>query len=224
MAQIFGSHSKNDKEIIHFFLEAFAGTRVKPVFEEFEAEPPTGVSAEKIKRDIDVSNAVFVILSKNIESLKHTRDWINWECGVARNKPIWVFEPLATLGSVSVVVPSFSHHAVFDVSDEWRRYLREIIDSFDDSHVLKTLSLTTSAGALMNEKDRGTGAMVGAGLGLLGLILYGMNRRAFGAQIQCFKCHSIYRVHRFGPSRCAVCNTALIIQEPQLQTLGAPAI
>jgi hypothetical protein len=224
MAQIFGSHSKNDKEMIHFFLEAFAGTRVKPVFEEFEAELPTGVNAQKITRDIDASNAVFVILSKNVESLKHTRDWINWECGVARNKPIWVFEPAATLGSVSVVVPSFAHHAVFDISDEWRKYLREIIDSFDDSHVLKTLSATASAGALLNERDRGTGALVGAGLGLLGLLLYSMNRQAFGVQVQCFKCHSIYRVHRFGQSRCAVCNTALIIQAPVTQALVAPAI
>jgi len=221
MAQIFISHSKKDEDIIGLFLRAFAGTKVKPLLEEFEAEPPTGVNATKIKQDIDTSNAVFVLLSTHVESLRHTRDWINWECGVARNKPIWVFEPASTLGKVSVAVPSFSHYALFDVSEDWREYLRRIIDSLDDSHVLPTLSATASAGALLHETDRGTGAVVGAGLGLLGLVLYGMARPAFGVPIQCFKCHANYRIHRYGLSRCAVCNTALLIQEPQPQALAA---
>ncbi len=223
MAQIFVSHSKTDKEIIHFFLEAFAGTKVKPHLEELEAELPTGVNAEKIKNDIDTSHAIFVLLSKNVESLKHTRDWINWECGVARNKPIWVFEPADSLRSIGVIVPSFNHHAVFEMSEEWRKYLRDIIDSFDDSHVLPTLALTAGAGALLNEDNPGAGAMVCAGIGLAGLIIRGWTRRSFGVDVQCCKCHSNYKVHRYGQTRCAVCNTPLIIQEPQTQELSASA-
>jgi len=83
MAQIFVSHSSRDENIINLFLKAFSGTKVKPVLEEFEGEPPAGVIAEKIKRHIDASHAVFVLLSVHVESIKHTRDWINWECGVA---------------------------------------------------------------------------------------------------------------------------------------------
>ena len=77
MAQIFISHSKQDKDIIHFFLEAFAGTKVKPHLEELEKELPTGVNAKKIQGDIQDSNAIFVLLSENVENLKHTRDWVN---------------------------------------------------------------------------------------------------------------------------------------------------
>jgi hypothetical protein len=55
-----------DKEIIDFFLRSFAGTKVKPHFEEFEKPVPTGVTADKIARDIQASNAVFVLLSENV--------------------------------------------------------------------------------------------------------------------------------------------------------------
>lgn len=171
MAQIFISHSKNDKEIIHFLLEAFAGTKVKPHLEELEKEVPSGVTAQKIEKDIQVSNAVFVLLSENVEHLKHTRDWVTWECGAAMNKPIWVFEPYESLGRISIVVPRFNHYALFQLTDEWRKYLREIIESYDDSHVLPTLSLSTGGGAFLNEKDRWTGGAIGFGIGLGTLLL-----------------------------------------------------
>ena len=48
MATIFVSHSKSDKDAIHFLLEAFAGTKVKPVLEEFESGIPIGNAAHKI--------------------------------------------------------------------------------------------------------------------------------------------------------------------------------
>jgi monoamine oxidase len=88
MAHIFASHSQRDKSIIHFFLEAFAGTNVKPHFEELEAAPPGGLGAQKITADIQSANAIFVLLSENVAQLNHTRDWVNWECGTALNKEI----------------------------------------------------------------------------------------------------------------------------------------
>src|SRR5713226_7371025 len=110
MAQVFVSHSRRDTEIIHFFLEAFAGTKVKPHLEELEKEIPSGLTAQKIERDIQSTNAVFVLLSENVEKISHTRDWMNWECGIARNKELWVFEPFESLGKISVVVPHFNHY------------------------------------------------------------------------------------------------------------------
>lgn len=109
MAQIFFSHSKQDKDIVHFFLEAFAGTKVKPHCEEFEAQPPRGIGAEKTAADIQASNAIFVLLSENVEKLHHTRDWVAWECGTALNNDIWVFEPVRSLNRVSVAVPRVTH-------------------------------------------------------------------------------------------------------------------
>jgi hypothetical protein len=85
MAQIFVSHSRRDKDIVHFFLEAFAGNKVKPHLEEFETQPPSGVNAQKIARDIQSSNTLFVLLTETVEGLAHTRDCIGWECGTAAN-------------------------------------------------------------------------------------------------------------------------------------------
>jgi hypothetical protein len=147
MATIFVSHSQKDKPTIHFFLEAFAGTKVKPHFEEFEKESPSGVTADKIEQDIKQSNAVFILLSENVEHLNHTRDWVNWECGVAKNKEIWVFEPYGSLGKISIVIPHFNHYVRFEIREDWRKYLLSVIESYDDSHVFPVLSATTASTA-----------------------------------------------------------------------------
>ncbi len=212
MAQIFISHSQRDKDIVHFFLEAFAGTKVKPHLEEFEKVPPSGVNADKITRDIQASNAVFVLLSENVENLNHTRDWINWECGTAMNKDIWIFEPAASLGRIRVIVPRFNHYVLFDISNEWRDYLRSLIEAYDDSHVLPALSVSTVGGAMLNEKDRVSGAAAGITVGLVGLLLFNMNKPSYGIPVRCPKCFSNYKIHQqSGNFRCAVCNLNLFL-------------
>lgn len=223
MAQIFVSHSQRDTDAIHFFLEAFAGTKVKPHLEEFEKDAPSGVTAQKISRDIQQSNALFVLLSETVESLPHTRDWINWECGTASNKEIWVFEPVESVGKISIVIPRFNHYALFERTPEWRKYLLAIIDSYDDSHVLPTLSATTGGGAMINEEDRGTGAAAGFAIGLVGLLLHNMTKPAFGIPVRCWKCCSNYRVHRYGQFRCAVCNAYSILRPPESASDFEPA-
>lgn len=219
MAQIFLSHSKRDKEIIHFFLEAFAGTKVKPHCEEFEEQPPKGVEAEKITRDIQESNAVFVLLSEHVEKLQHTRDWVTWECGTALNKDVWVFEPVAQ--RLSIVVPRVTHFAPFEQTDEWRNYLRTIIESYDDSHVLPTLSAASGIGAAINAKDRGTGAMAGFGVALGLLLLHNASKPALGVAVSCWKCPANYRIHRLGESRCPVCNASSVVHQPTIAPIQA---
>ena len=214
MAQIFVSHSQRDTDAIHFFLEAFAGTKVKPHLEEFEKEAPTGVTADKIARDIQSSNAVFVLLSETVQSLPHTRDWINWECGTATNKEIWIFEPFDSLGKIRIVIPRFNHFVLFERTPEWRNYLLSIIDSYDDSHVIPTLSAATGGGALLNEQDRGAGAAAGFFVGLGGLLLHRMSKPSLGVPVRCWQCSSNYRVHRYGHFRCAVCNADSVLYQP----------
>ncbi len=197
---------------------------MKPHLEELEKELPTGVSADKIERDIQTSNAVFVLLSENVENLKHTRDWVGWECGTAKNKDIWVFEPSETLGKVRVVVPRFNHYFLLERTDEWRKYLRSIIESYDDSHVIPALSASTAGGALLNEKDRGGGAAVGLVVGLAGLLLHSITKPSYGIDVKCLKCFSNYKIHRYGNFRCAVCNADLVLYPPQVAGYINPAI
>lgn len=140
MAKIFISHSKQDKGIKDFFLEAFAGTNVKPHLEELEKPVPSGVTAVKIEKDIFQSNALFVLLSTNIGELKHTRDWITWECGRASNKHVWVFEPAETIGTIDVVIPKIDHYVVYEQNEVWREEIRSLVDGLDDATDYRIMS------------------------------------------------------------------------------------
>jgi hypothetical protein len=166
MAQIFISHSQKDKNLRDFLSNAFAGTKVKPIFEEFEKIFRGIVTSVHIAKDIENSKAVFVILSQNVQNIPHTRDWVVWETGVAKSRDIWVFEPYSQFGGISIVIPYLRHYVIFDTNDDWLAYIRRIIESYDDSHVLPTLLLTGGIGAALAEKDKIGGAVLGALAGI----------------------------------------------------------
>jgi len=214
MAQIFISHSQRDRKIVDFFLRAFAGTKVKPIFQELEKEPVLGVTEKEITRNIEASNAVFVLLSEQVQSLAHTGYWVAWECGTAKNKDIWIFEPFEAGFRIRVVIPRFNHYVRFGQTEDWRRYLRSVIDSYDNSHVLTTLSAGAGIGAALDEEDRGRGAANGLLVGIGGLLVHSITRPSFGYPVQCLKCHSNFNVHL--PDgvlefRCANCNADWIL-------------
>lgn len=221
MSQIFVSHSRADKDGIDFINKAFASTKVEAKYEEIEAILQGQRNASQISRDIAQSNALFVLLGKEVEELKHTRDWVAWESGVAAggspqtNKDIWVFEPLEESLQLSVVIPHLRHHVSFEITDPWLAYIRSIVSSYDDSHVLPAAIAGAGIGAGFAS---GPGAVVG---GLAALIL-AANRQSkpTGLLIQCPKCRSNYSIHR-DPARnvmrCPVCNNRLRIQFPALR-------
>lgn len=207
MAEIFISHSQLDDDLKNFFAKVFSTTaNVKAIWEEYEKiinlEP---ITSEKIKEDIKRSNAVFIILSQNIENNQHTRGWINWESGVASayNRDIWVFEPFEQLGKNTTIVPHLSHYVLFEINDPWFSYINQIINSYNDlnvftSMVTKLTELTTLgglAGATIADKSNG---------------------RPTGIEIKCNNCSSIYNIHfpilkeysQFN-FRCPICNKTL---------------
>ena len=208
MAQIFISHSGKDKDLRDFFSNAFAGTKVKVIFEEFEEIFRGKVTSEQIAKDIENSKAVFVILSQSVQNIPHTRDWVVWEAGVAKGKDIWVFEPYSQLGEISVATPYLRHYVIFDTNDYWFGYIRSIIESYDDSHVLPTVLVTGGLGALLAERDKIGGATLGVLAGLL--ISDKSKERPAGIGVICSDCSSSYNVHipqGIDMFRCPVCNT-----------------
>lgn len=224
MAEIFVSHSGKDKDLRDFFSNAFAGTKVRAIFEEFDKINRGTVSTAQISRDIENSKAVFVILSQNVQGIPHTRDWVVWETGVAKNKDIWIFEPFSQFGLISVVTPLLRHYVIFDIVDSWLGYIRGIIESYDDSHVLPTLLLTGGLGALLvSEHDKAGGAALGA---LAGLVLSDKSKdRATGTGVTCYNCSSFYNIHiPLGTDkfRCPVCNSFLQLIPPTDNLLSTP--
>jgi len=154
VAQIFVSHSNKDRELVDVFARAFASTKVRAVYEEFESILHGPATAQRITGHIAQANAVFIVLGRNVEQLKHTRDWVAFESGVAAgsalqsNKDVWVFEAIADTDSLSVVIPRLRHYVCFDHKDERSQaYLTQIINSYDDSHVLTAMAAGGLAGA-----------------------------------------------------------------------------
>lgn len=66
ISQIFVSHSRKDVKIRDFFGNIFGTTRVKGIFKEIEGiiKKP---DPEEIKKDIQDSNAIFILLGKNVQ-------------------------------------------------------------------------------------------------------------------------------------------------------------
>ena len=215
MAQIFVSHSAKDKEYVDLLSRAFSSTQVRAVFEEFDAIQKGPSNAERIANNIRQSNAVFVLLGKNVETLKHTRDWIGWESGFAAgtaletNKDVWVLESITEAPQLSVVIPHLRHYVCFDAANpNWQGYLSQIIASYDDSHFLKAMSSGAVAGVgLAPKRDIVAGAAIGAFSGMV-LAALSSSPSPAGELFQCPKCFSVYSVHLcIKWMRCPVCNS-----------------
>jgi hypothetical protein len=170
VAQIFVSHSAKDTKQLAFLNRAFATTNVQAKHEEMEAMVTGKRTSQQIAFDIQASNAIFVILGPHVEQLKHTRDWVVWESGnaAAKNKDVWVLEAFEDSQHLSVVIPHVRHYVCFHYDDPWLVYLRQIVTSYDDSHVLPAGLAGAGVGAVLGGEAGGVGAIIG---GLAGLIL-----------------------------------------------------
>ncbi|HYX72384.1 MAG TPA: hypothetical protein VE732_06410 [Nitrososphaera sp.] len=202
MAQIFISHSQRDERIKDLFLRAFRGTGVADIYQEYEDAPPTGVTAEIIERNIEASSALFVLLSETVQGLQHTRDWIVYECGLAKNKPIWIFEPHESFGRITVAIPRFNQYVRFRNDSVFRQYIHSIVASYNDSPLLAKLVSTTLGGLAY-------GPWGAAGGLALGLLAFQGQPCPPGIANQCPQCNRIFGVHI--PNirdliRCSNCN------------------
>jgi hypothetical protein len=214
VAQIFISHSQRDEGIKDLFLRAFRGSGVTDIYREYEDAPPTGVTAELIERDIEMSSAVFVLLSETVQSLPHTMNWILFECGVAaaKPKPIWVFESYSSFGTITTAIPRFDHYVRFKDNDLWRKYIHSIAASFDDTPMLARIGSTVLGGALFG----GWGALWFL---LGGLAVFQSAERPDGHPTGCPKCFRQFKAHlptEGDAFRCPNCGTGPLWLRPEL--------
>src|SRR5439155_11358004 len=98
-----------------FFLEAIAASPLKGVFMEFEnIDLPWW---KPIKNCVAESVATFVLLSKPLEELRHTQNWIDFEVGLscAENKQVWVFEPQGQ--EIQFLLPYRTYYCIYDPAE-----------------------------------------------------------------------------------------------------------
>lgn len=214
MTQIFISHSQRDEGIKNLFLRAFRGSAITDVYREYEDAPPTGVKAEDITRDIELSSAVFVLLSETVASLPHTRDWILFECGVAaaKQRSVWVFEPYESFGRITIAIPRFDHYVRFNDNDVWRQYIHQIAASHNENPMLARLASAALGGWLF-----GWGGALS--LFLVSQFVFRAAERPAGYSTSCPTCGRMFVVHLPRESdafRCPNCRFQSLYLRPDL--------
>ena len=174
-----------------------------------------------IQRDIAYSNAIFILLSQNVQIIKHTRDWVVWESALASHmgKDIWLFEPLNFVGLIDVVIPHVDHYLIYEQKDEYQNYIKQIIESYDDSQVLPATIIGGAVGALAEVilTDDNHPPVLGGLLGGIGgaSLADPSKKRPKGIPIRCSNCNAFYNIHmRFEKIRCPACNVILKLNWP----------
>lgn len=163
MVKIFISHSRHDKDILDCFDRLFAGTNVKAIRVEFEEINNT--PAEDIKRWIEESSSIFVLLGSNIINRNQTKSWISWETGLATSmkKPIWVFEQFDN--PIDFPVPHVDHYILYNLGDkQHHNYIKSLIEEHEKNPELAAAVLGALIGGSIGS---GPGALIGGLLGLL---------------------------------------------------------
>jgi len=144
--KVFISHSKHDPNL-SLFKEIFAMLPTESKWMELEnVEPPPALS---IRREINESDAVFVLLSENLVDLQHTSNWVSFEVGLASNRTppehaamsasgrsgldIWVFEPLEK--TVRFPVPYLTHYMRYPLDQGAVKWLRDVLRDSDPRHL-----------------------------------------------------------------------------------------
>jgi hypothetical protein len=86
---LFISHSSKDTNLITLIESAFTDLSVKPYFAKTRIEGKNPV--DKIVDAIMRSKAFIVLITPHVVNDNHTRDWVNFEIGVARARKMQIF-------------------------------------------------------------------------------------------------------------------------------------
>jgi hypothetical protein len=139
--QIFISHSSRDKKFRVWLTRLFAGintqnsraginTRVKPVFMEYEEWKRTEANWQWIKSEIEKSEALVLVLTRNIVNKEHTQNWVAYEIGVAAtiNKDVVVLRDRGGK-AVNFPVPYFNEYYLVPIIQrgKWKAVNANII-------------------------------------------------------------------------------------------------
>lgn len=138
-SRVFISHSKDDPNL-DFFHKVFSGIRTEAVWMEYERidAPPW----DTIRRKLNESDAIFVLLSVPLLHQVHTNNWVSFEVGLAANcrKPtplpafmqpvgldVYVFEPIDT--RIDFPMPYCTYYMLYGQTVEELQFLKEMIEA-----------------------------------------------------------------------------------------------
>ena len=143
MTSVFASHSRRDKDIVNYFSQIFARTKLEAQLMELEDLVNKYQGLEIAKKICNDSSAVIVLLGESLLHHKrsaaafrrswvnHTRNWISFEIGVAAGcrKPVWVFEGVTR--SINFPIPFLTDYYRYRLGDP--RQIRTIGDILENT-------------------------------------------------------------------------------------------
>ena len=209
MANIFISHSKRDKGLVITIEKTLKNIGHCPIIEEFIPEDKIElIPYEEIRKNVDMSDYVFLFLTDNIVKTEFTHNWVSFEVGVAANamKRLFVFERLGV--PVPYPIPYLTDYMVFAEDD-----MDDILNIQLLSKKLKETSKSF--------KGAGIGALIGIPFGPLGLIvgsgvgyLYGARSKRQIRKVYCSKCRISFNYHslKYTKFSCPSCRNEITIQ------------
>lgn len=208
MAQIIFIHTREDRTAADFIVRVFARTNVNPVLLECSDETIFFEPGKNFEQTINNASAIFILLTAAMANNKFLRSQVRSVCDYAAGKDVWIFEPATEFGLVAATVKNFKHYARFETHDGWADYTEALIKFYDDAGIVPLLAASAGGGALLADKDKVAGGMVGLVLGLGAWFLNRSNRVEFGQETICRRCARKFQLHLTAGEcefRCAFC-------------------
>ena len=128
--RVFISHSRRDKELVYNMVKVLYRARIEAFIAEFEELGEYGkLTADDLRREIQSSDMVALLLTKSVTASPYTRNWVTYEVSVAHalNKPIWVFESEQEF-VWDFPIPHVDYYFIFnpELREDWRSIEEEM--------------------------------------------------------------------------------------------------
>lgn len=220
MRQILIMDSLADQRFRTFFEKVFFAVGVGTLWKNYEDIGSGNPAREALKKQIETSRAVFLILNGDVPMLSKASDWFFGESGFAGGKDVWVFEHCEDLRRISIHIPAVKNYVAFYITNAWNDYVVKIAENLADSKAAAPPLSDANLGLL-------TPLQIGSFFDdLTGMALFDYSTsRPTGFKITCPLCTAAYQVHQpldMKVFRCPVCNYFQEIKLPAKEP--APAV
>ena len=162
--EVFLSHSRKDLNLVGTVRKALGLLDYHTiVYEDLPENLKPGKDLDNIRNLINQSQLVFLFLTNNVISLKHTLTWVQYEDHVASmfNKPVIVFQEQLPVSSTSFPILYFTDVISWTGVSADSMKIQEIAKSFGSSGAVVRAVAGGAVGAIFGPIGALLGALVG---------------------------------------------------------------
>lgn len=219
MRQILIVNNLADQRFKPFFEKVFATVPVGTVWEHYENIWNGKPGLESFQKSLHASDAIFLILNRDLQTLSNSRGWAFGTPGFTEGKDVWVFEHCEDMKRISLRVPGLKHHVAFYITNAWNEYVLRIAEAIAED------KRTPLPAAQQDLPSPATLALAFNGTSGMALFDHSTSR-ATGNQCACPQCAAVYDLH--SPSdlrvvRCRVCGSFFEVKIPSQTPIASEA-